>query len=333
MADTPGIKPLVTNEMVLPLLQEYFERPILNLQPVEGGNVAQTFSFTVGPRSDMGAASSRSNNAESNQEYIVSFNPTMLVNFEKHAYVEENFASPSIPVPRQVHRGRLGDVYFAITEKAPGQNLLQLPRSEYLELIPSQIELLDAIHQVSPGERPGYGIFDGNGIDSTPSWRARQESDKEEGPAGDIYAKWQAQIKTSFLEREVFERLFDEMVQLISYCPEERYLVHGNYGFGNLLAQDGRITAVLDWMNAQYGDFLYDIAWLDFWSPKDGWHERFRHYYRSMGREVPFYGERILCYQINMSLDALKFYAKAGNKAAYEWARDHILAMLRDRHP
>ena len=29
-------------------------------------------------------------------------------------------------------------------------------------------------------------------------------------------------------------------------CPEERYLVHGGYGFNNVLAQDGRITAVID---------------------------------------------------------------------------------------
>jgi hygromycin-B 4-O-kinase len=230
-----------------------------------------------------------------------------------------------------VHRGRLGEVYFAITEKAPGQNLLQIPRSEYVALIPTQIELLDAIHQVSIGERPGYGIFDGNGIALWPTWRAHLESVKEEGPAGDFFENWHALFQTSFLEREVFERLFGEMMQLISYCPEERSLVHGNYGFGNLLAQDGRITAVLDWMNARYGDFLYDIAWLDLWAPQDGWHERFRQYYRSMGREIPFYGERVLCYQIYMSLDALKFYAKAGNKAAYEWIRDHILALLQDR--
>jgi hygromycin-B 4-O-kinase len=330
--DTPAIKPLITSEMVLPLLQEHFERPILNLQLAEGGNVAQTFSFTVGPRSDPDAENSGSHNTEGNQEYIVSFNPTMLVNFEKQAYVEENFASPIIPVPRQVHRGRLGEVYFAITEKAPGQNLLQIPRSEYLGLIPTQIELLDAIHQVSLGERPGYGygVFDGNGIALWPSWRAHLESVKEEGPAGDFFENWHALFQTSFLEREVFERLFSEMMQLISYCPEERFLVHGNYGFGNLLAQGGRITAVLDWMNARYGDFLYDIAWLDFWSPKDGWHERFQQYYRSMGREVPFYGERVLCYQSYIALDALKFYAKAGNKAAYEWARDHIFALLKE---
>ena len=264
----------------------------------------------------------------------ISFNPTMLVNFEKQAYVEENFASPAIPVPRQLHRGCLGDIYFAITEKAPGQNLLQISRSEYLALIPAQIELLDAIHQVSlgaPGERSGYGIFDGNGIASSLSWRAHLESVKEEGPTGDFFENWHELFKTSFLEREVFDRLFSEMMQLISYCPEERFLVHGNYGFGNLLAQDGRITAVLDWMNARYGDFLYDIAWLDFWSPKDGWPERFQKYYRSMGREVPFYSERVLCYQTYMALDALKFYAKGGNKEAYQWASDHIFALLQDR--
>lgn len=325
MADTSAIKPLVTREMVLPLLHEYFEEPILDLQTVEGGNVAQTFSFAVGSRSDADAT-----NTESDKEYIVSFNPTMLVNFEKQAYVEENFASPSIPVPRQVHRGHLGEVYFAITEKAPGQNLLQIPRPEYVELIDAQFELLDAIHQVSLGERPGYGFFDGNGVALWPSWRAHLESVKDEGPAGDFFENWHELFQTSFLEREVFDRLFSEMTQLISYCPDDRFLVHGNYGFGNLMAQDGRITAVLDWMNAMYGDFLYDIAWLAFWAPKDGWQERFRQYYQSMGREVPFYSERVLCYQTNIALDALKFFAKANNKPAYDWAKDLIYGLLQN---
>jgi hygromycin-B 4-O-kinase len=84
-------------------------------------------------------------------------------------------------------------------------------------------------------------------------------------------------------------------------------------------------------MNARYGDFLYDVAWLDLWSPKDGWHDRFRQYYQSRGRDIPFYSERILCYQTNMSLDALKFYAKGGNKAAYEWIRDLIFSLLQNR--
>ena len=34
-----------------------------------------------------------------------------------------------------------------------------------------------------------------------------------------------------------------------------------------MLVQGSRITAVIDWGNALYGDWLYDAAWLIFWWP------------------------------------------------------------------
>jgi aminoglycoside phosphotransferase (APT) family kinase protein len=250
---------------------------------------------------------------------------------EKEAYVYDHFASSVIPIPRVVHLGRLMDVHFAISEKAPGQNLLQIPRSEYLALIPRQIELLDAIHQIPVGDKPGYGIFDGRGVAFWPSWRSHLAFVREEEPAGDFYEGWHALFESSFLERDLFEHLYSQMMQLIGNCPEERYLVHGGYGFGNVLAQDGRITAILDWMDARYGDFLFDAAWLDFWSPEDEWHARFQQHYERMSREVTSYSERILCYQCYIALEALKFNAKAADRASYDYTRQRILSLLHGR--
>jgi hygromycin-B 4-O-kinase len=325
VSDNSGIKPLVTTEMVLPLLQDYFDGPVHDLQTVEGGNVAQAFSFKV-ESSDGG----NYKDAAVARDYIVRFNAPTLVNFEKEAYVYENFTSPLIPIPRVVHIGGLGDVPFAITEKASGRNLLQIPRGEYLALIPKLIEVLDAIHQTPVGVRQGYGIFDGSGVAQFPSWRAHLEFVKED-PGGDFFAGWHSLFENSFLERDVFERLYGHMMQLIEHCPEERYLVHGDYGYGNVLAQDGRITAVLDWMGARYGDFLYDVAWLDFWSPVDSWRERFEQHYRRIGQDVPHYRERVLCYQCYIALEALKFYAKIDAKPSYDFAAARIHSLLNER--
>jgi hygromycin-B 4-O-kinase len=44
--------------------------------------------------------------------------------------------------------------------------------------------------------------------------------------------------------------------------------VHGDMVNHNVLVQDPRITAVIDWGNALYGDWLYDAAWLIFWWPR-----------------------------------------------------------------
>ena len=34
-----------------------------------------------------------------------------------------------------------------------------------------------------------------------------------------------------------------------------------------MLVDGGRITAVLDWGCSLYGDFLYELAWMQFWLP------------------------------------------------------------------
>ena len=64
-----------------------------------------------------------------------------------------------------------------------------------------------------------------------------------------------------------------------------------------------------------YGDFLYDIAWLVFWSPWypawqgiDFWEEAVRHF-EAIGLDVPHVEERLRCYQIHIGLDSLKYNA------------------------
>jgi hygromycin-B 4-O-kinase len=64
------------------------------------------------------------------------------------------------------------------------------------------------------------------------------------------------------LERSFFEKVYQEMIKLLGKCPEDRYLVHGMYGYDNLLAQGNRVTAVIGWADAMYRDFVYDIAYL-----------------------------------------------------------------------
>ncbi len=43
----PDLRPTVATEQVLALLAQHFHSPILDLVPVEGGQVARTFAFRV----------------------------------------------------------------------------------------------------------------------------------------------------------------------------------------------------------------------------------------------------------------------------------------------
>ena len=118
------------------------------------------------------------------------------------------------------------------------------------------------------------------------------------------------------------------LLHLLAVCPEERSLVHGSLSPANLLAVPGKLTAVLDWLDARYGDFVYDVAILDYWTPGLRVRERFQQYYQARGIVVPAYEERILCYQCYVTLDAMRFYAKSGQQQSYQQVRAWMLAKL-----
>jgi hygromycin-B 4-O-kinase len=85
---------------------------------------------------------------------------------------------------------------------------------------------------------------------------------------------------------------------------------------------------VRDWFDARYGDFVYDIAGLDFWWPWLGVREAFQHYYKEREVDVPSYPERMLCYERYVALGGMRFFAFAGNEPSYRTARSLILQKL-----
>ncbi len=83
--------------------------------------------------------------------------------------------------------------------------------------------------------------------------------------------------------------------------------------------QEDRITAIFDWGSSLYGDFLYDIAYLNFWAPwfpsragVDIPQEAQRHY-KATGLQVPQFDERLRCYSVHIALDSLAYEAFLGH--------------------
>ncbi|GHO58119.1 hypothetical protein [Ktedonobacter robiniae] len=84
----PDLRPVVPTAQVFTLLSQHFSAPILDLTPVEGGQVARVFSFRV-----------------EKQEYIVRFNLDKMLssNFPKEAYVARKLARTSLPIAPILH--------------------------------------------------------------------------------------------------------------------------------------------------------------------------------------------------------------------------------------
>src|SRR5581483_2201333 len=112
--------------------------------------------------------------------------------------------------------------------------------------------------------------------------------------------------------------IYAAMLRLLRYCPEARALIHNDAHFENVLADGGRITAVIDWANALYGDPLYEIARLDWWSEWSGWwYDGVGELLRERYGAAPHFAERIACYQLHIGLDDVRYYATMGKEAEY----------------
>ncbi len=264
------------------------------------------------------------------QENIVRSNldKMMTSNFPKEAYLIRKLAATSLPLAPILQVGRLGDLQFAISRKMPGKMLQEHTPQEVEALLPQILDLLEIVHSVDIGETQGYGVFDDQGKGFDPTWHASLLKIATEEDERNYFGKWHRLFDETFLERDLFENLYQRMQELLVFCPEERTLLLGGLTTRNLLARDGKITAVLDLVGASYGDAVYDIAPLDFWWPPLGIREAFLAYQQQRERDLPFYSERLLCYHCYHTLIGLRFYAKSGNEQGYQNIREIIQRKL-----
>lgn len=304
-----SIKPLVDKTTVLRLLQQHFGNDVSQLQEIHGGWLARTYGF----------------HADGRARILRLVTANLSQTLAKEIYVYRQFAAPQIPIPPIRYTGTLGTLHYAISDRMPGTPSDQLAKAEYERAIPAIMGTLDAIHRQDVSDTAGYGLFDSQGAGQWPSWRAYLASIREEEDETDFYGRWHVLFETTFLEHDFWFRLYDQMVRLLPFCPEERYLLHGDYGYNNLLIADGRVTAVLDWGDARYGDPLFDVQWLASWLGPWDFPGRFRAYYRETGRSMPDYEERSQCYMAYIALDGLRFFAKANNYQAYQQVKHRII--------
>lgn len=83
----------------------------------------------------------------------------------------------------------------------------------------------------------------------------------------------------------------------------EPVLVQGDTGPGNLMYEDGRVSAIIDWELAHLGDPMDDIAWLSWRATQHSWPdfpERLREYEAASGITVD--PDRVRYYRLNACL-------------------------------
>lgn len=302
------VKTKVDQKLVLSFLESYFNGPISELTYIDGGEGSQAFSFCA-----------------NDAEYIIRVN-TRNYSFLKDLYASKNFRSEKIPVPRIVEIGMIDDkYYYAISEKAPGRRLDKLSQEEQAVILPKLFETIEIIHSIDVSNAKGYGEWNAKGQAPYKSWNEFVTSiegrvtGKHDGPN---------LFETTILEKEVWERVYAEITTLLPFCSEDRTLLHGDCGFDNVLSDGSRITGVIDWGESMYGDFLYDYAWLSYWSNDRARGKTLKEYYFRKNINHTNFDERMRCYELHIGLGALGFYAFSEQKDKYEWNKERLLKLL-----
>lgn len=288
--------------------KELIEKQILmsfsgfhDLRSITDGELSQAFSF----RSD-------------NNDYIIRVN-TSLDGFMKDEFAYKNFSTKDIPIPKILEIGKItNELFYCFSEKAKGISLKHMSSKEIFETLPSIQKTLHAIHKSKIPDKSRFGGWNQKGIGEFNTWKEDMLTFDSD------FLNWNEINQNTFMEESLYKYLTSKIKDLIAKCPEERFLVHGDYGFDNVLVEDNNITAIIDWNCSRYGDFLYDIGYMHFWSEVINYKEVFYKIYEEHNIEIEHYDERILCYCLRVALIALGFFSKSNQKDSYEWVKERL---------
>lgn len=214
-------------------------------------------------------------------------------------------------------QGSIGFGYFAISSRVHGKPLEAATEDEWRELVPQLFGMLDALRAIDISETRGYGSWDRTGNARLPSWRDHLLDVGQDVPEHRTHG-WRQKLNDSPVGDTVFVAGLAKLAELTEVDVDERHVIHGDLVNGNVLVDDGHITGVFDWGCSTYGDPLYDIAWLRFWSP---WYPALeaidivgeaKQHFAEIDVTVTDFDRRLRCCLLHIGLDHIAYNASLG---------------------
>jgi len=278
-------------------LNTHFPTGIRDLAPIGQGDWSQAFSF----HQDGTALVARF--GEYREDYM------------KDRYASR-FARRDLPIPQVREIGQALGRYFCISERAYGAMLDGLDAEGMKKIVPSVLQLFDALRTADVGDASGFGGWNADGKAGSSSWRENLLGVDQEG---ERVHGWHAAMAESPTGIGAYQEALAYLKTHIRFCPEIRHLLHTDLLHFNVLVSDDQIRAVVDWGNAQYGDFLYELAGFTFYAPwypaMNGidWEAAMRRHYEEIGLDVPDFEVRLRCYEAHIGLDGMAYNAFTRN--------------------
>nr|QBF54094.1 rtta3/TA/hygromycin resistance fusion protein [Cloning vector PBTH-mwtGFP] len=296
-------KPELTATSVEKFLIEKFDS-VSDLMQLSEGEESRAFSFDVGGRG-----------------YVLRVN-SCADGFYKDRYVYRHFASAALPIPEVLDIGEFSEsLTYCISRRAQGVTLQDLPETELPAVLQPVAEAMDAIAAADLSQTSGFGPFGPQGIGQYTTWR-----DFICAIADPHVYHWQT-VMDDTVSASVAQAL-DELMLWAEDCPEVRHLVHADFGSNNVLTDNGRITAVIDWSEAMFGDSQYEVANIFFWRPWLACMEQQTRYFERRHPELAG-SPRLRAYMLRIGLDQLYQSLVDGNFDDAAWAQGRCDAIVR----
>ena len=238
------MKPELSNQQLLQFLTEkYGSEP--QWAPIAEGMESRVLTFIWG-----------------DQQYILRVNPNPS-GFQKDRWCFQQFHSEELPIPEILEIGSFSFHYaYCLSRRLPGITLEDSAIPTLQQLTPYVSQVWKVIHQSLLPSSEGFGPFNECGHATFSSWQSFLQSTIR----GEDQ-QWDHLFASNLLDATALQPVMHSYLRLTGHCPEERKLVHGDFGSNNVLTDGKKITGVLDWDCALYGDPLFDVAGSFFWSP------------------------------------------------------------------
>lgn len=269
-------------------LTDHYEGAVTEVVALTGGAWSRAFGFRL-----------------DDQSLVVRFG-AWIEDFEADREAM-SFAGPDLPVPRVLEIGEAFTGFYAISERRFGVFLEELEPAALRRVLPALLRTLDALRAL-PAQADGR-------------WHDYLREVLVDRPGGRV-SGWREKLTRSEDAESTFIEGRKVMEPLLDSCPELGHVLHLDLINRNVLAdpEQGRIEAVFDWGCMTRGDFVYEIAWLHFWSPwypgltAVDWRAAALDHYRQTGVHVDDFDLRLRCYELHIGLRHLAYNAFVGDR-------------------
>ncbi len=299
-------KPKLEIPEVEVVLSNYFGTDVSGITQLKGGNLSSVFSFSF-----------------SQKEYVIKFSDLNGV-YETERFIATLLSSQGIPFPSCLGLGNFQSLNYLISEKISGHNLASCSPEQQRSMRSELVQILTRMNHVDLGGTNGYGKIDSYGNGAHNTWKEHVISSFAEDTAGSFWDGWYSLFETSCLEKDVFDECYNRLLAYSNYNEPHRYFIHGDFHQWNILSDGQCITGIID-SNGKYGDFLVDLAILDWHMKELDVIQEYQKYQQQTGTTIPNFKERIMGAKYYNGLIGLRFYAKMGWNETYQQLRDELL--------